>query len=257
MSTVLSTDLIVPLAVALITGFALFKKVDVFAAFIKGAKDGLSSAASILPALCFLMTAIGMLRQSGAIEFFTGFISPFAEKIGFPAEIIPLALLRPFSGSGAIAYYEELCQNLLPGSFPEKVASVLMGGSETTFYTVAVLVFNAKHHLAVYFLDDSYLHRIYVNGLLIFFDKIRSNGVFLAQHSHFYKLLTTVIYKFNKFLGGFNPFGKSEIVIIKLKYFHFILSSFQFYPANTLVKPFKFFYKLITKYPRFFSPRMR
>lgn len=138
MSTVLSTDLIVPLAVALITGFALFKKVDVFAAFIKGAKDGLSSAASILPALCFLMTAIGMLRQSGAIEFFTGFISPFAEKIGFPAEIIPLALLRPFSGSGAIAYYEELCQNLLPGSFPEKVASVLMGGSETTFYTVAV-----------------------------------------------------------------------------------------------------------------------
>ena len=138
MSTVSSTDSIVPLAVLFITGFAIYKKVDIFESFIKGAKDGLSAAASILPALCFLMTAIGMLRQSGIIEIFTSFVSPFAEKIGFPAEVSPLALLRPFSGSGALGYYEELCQNLLPGSFSEKVASVLMGGSETTFYTVAV-----------------------------------------------------------------------------------------------------------------------
>ncbi len=138
MSTVLSTDLIIPLAVAVITGFAVYKKVDVFSSFIKGAKEGLASAVSILPALCFLMTAIGMLRQSGVIEMFTGFVAPFAEKIGFPPEVLPLAVLRPFSGSGALGYYEELCQSLVPGSFPEKVASVLMGGSETTFYTVAV-----------------------------------------------------------------------------------------------------------------------
>ena len=138
MSTVLSTDLIIPAVVAFITGFAVYKKVDVFASFLKGAKEGLGSAVSVFPALCFLMTAIGMLRQSGFIEMLTGFVSPFAEKIGFPPEVLPLAVLRPFSGSGALGYYEELCENLAAGSFPEKVASVLMGGSETTFYTVAV-----------------------------------------------------------------------------------------------------------------------
>lgn len=86
------------------------------------------------------------------------------------------------------------------------------------------LVFNAKHHLAVYFLDDNHLQRIYVNSLLIFFDKVRSNRVFLTEHSHFDKLLTTVIYKFNKFIDRFNSFGKSEIVVVKLKYFHFYTS---------------------------------
>ena len=138
MSTDLSTNLVVPAVVAFITGYALYKKADVFSSFVKGAKEGLSSTASIFPALCFLMTAIGLLRESGFIEMLTEIISPFAEKIGFPPEVIPLAILRPFSGSGALGYYEELCENLLSGSFPEKVASVLMGGSETTFYTVAV-----------------------------------------------------------------------------------------------------------------------
>ena len=138
MSTVLSTNLIIPAVVAFITGYALYKKTDIFSSFVEGAKEGLFSAASILPALCFLMTAIGILRESGFTEIITGFLSPFAEKIGFPPEVIPLAILRPFSGSGALGYYEELCENFVSGSFQEKVASVLMGGSETTFYTVAV-----------------------------------------------------------------------------------------------------------------------
>ena len=98
----------------------------------------MASAVSVLPALCFLMTAIGMLKQSGIMEMLTRFVLPFAEKIGFPPEVLPLAILRPFSGSGALGYYEELCRNVAPNSFSERVASVLMGGSETTFYTVAV-----------------------------------------------------------------------------------------------------------------------
>ena len=138
MSTVLSTELFIPAAMAFITGFAVYKKTDVFASFVKGAKEGLVSAASVLPALCFLMTAVGMLRASGIVDMLTGFILPLTEKIGFPPEVVPLAVLRPFSGSGALGYYEELCENVSPGSFAEKVASVLMGGSETTFYTVAV-----------------------------------------------------------------------------------------------------------------------
>ncbi len=138
MSTILSTDVIVPAAIAFITGYAVYKKTNIFESFTEGAREGLRSAVSILPALCFLMTAVGMLRQSGMIEMLTMLISPFAEKIGFPPEVIPLAILRPFSGSGALGYYEELCGSLVPGSFAERVASVLMGGSETTFYTVAV-----------------------------------------------------------------------------------------------------------------------
>ena len=138
MSTLLSTDLILPAIIAFIAGFALYKKTDIFDSFMKGATEGLYSCAKILPALCFLMTAIGMLRQSGIITVLTGFAAPFAEKIGFPEEVLPLAILRPFSGSAALGYYEELLKNLVPGSFEEKVASVLMGGSETTFYTVAV-----------------------------------------------------------------------------------------------------------------------
>ena len=80
----------------------------------------------------------GMVRASGALEALPVFLSPLLNKTVFPAEVLPLALLRPFSGSGALAYYEELCQTLLPDSYPARVASVLMGGSETTFYTIAV-----------------------------------------------------------------------------------------------------------------------
>ncbi|MBQ7874468.1 MAG: spore maturation protein [Oscillospiraceae bacterium] len=134
----MSADIIVPAVISFIAGYALIKKTDIFTAFTEGAKEGLRSAAAILPALCFLMTAIGMIRQSGALDMLTEFIAPFAEKLGFPPEVIPLAVMRPFSGSGALGYYEELCQSLEPGSFAERVASVLMGGSETTFYTVAV-----------------------------------------------------------------------------------------------------------------------
>ncbi len=130
--------IIVPITVIFITGWAIAKKIDVFSVFTAGAKEGLHSAASVLPALCFLMTAVGMIRESGFLELLTSAVSPFFEKFGFPPEVLPLAFIRPFSGSGALGYYEELCMELEAGSFAERVASVLMGGSETTFYTVAV-----------------------------------------------------------------------------------------------------------------------
>ncbi len=134
----MGADFVVPMMTALITGFAVYKKTDIFDSFTKGAKEGVQSAFSILPSLCFLMTAVGMLKESGVMEWIISLFLPLAEKIGFPEEIIPLALLRPFSGSAALGYYKELCENLAVGSFAEKTASVLMGGSETTFYTVAV-----------------------------------------------------------------------------------------------------------------------
>lgn len=138
MSTVLNTEITVPAVIIFITGFAIWKKTDIFSVFTEGASEGLFCAAKILPALCFLMTATGMLRESGFLETVAEIFSPLAEKTGFPSEVIPLALIRPFSGSGALGYYGELLENLVPGSFAEKVASVLMGGTETTFYTIAI-----------------------------------------------------------------------------------------------------------------------
>lgn len=134
----MNADIIVPLFIAFVAGWCICKGTDFFGAFIDGARDGLRSAAAILPALCLLMTAVGIVRASGALEALSALLSPLLGKTIFPPEVLPLALLRPFSGSGALAYYEELCRSLSPDSYPARVASVLMGGSETTFYTIAV-----------------------------------------------------------------------------------------------------------------------
>ena len=132
------TAVVVPLVFLAVVGVCLAKKVDFWAAFSEGAKEGLKTAAGVLPALCLLITALGMVRESGALDFFTGGLRPLSAKLGFPPEVLPLALLRPFSGSGALAYYKELCETVAPDSFAGRVAAVLMGGSETTFYTLAV-----------------------------------------------------------------------------------------------------------------------
>lgn len=134
----MNTELIVPIILVVVSGYCIYKKVDFFAAFLSGAKEGLASSASVLPALCLLMTAVGMIRASGAPEWLSKVFSSFIKESIFPPEVLPLALLRPFSGSGALAYYKELCIELPPDGYAAKVASVLMGGSETTFYTIAV-----------------------------------------------------------------------------------------------------------------------
>ncbi len=131
-------DLIVPLVICAIMAAGLAKKVDVFGAFVEGAREGLVTSARILPSLVLMLTAIGMFRASGALEWFTGLIAPAAGFFGFPEEVVPLALIRPVSGSGALAYFGELLETAGPDSFAGEVASVLMGGTETTFYTIAV-----------------------------------------------------------------------------------------------------------------------
>ena len=141
----MSTDIIVPAIIAFVSGYCIYKKTDFFGAFLDGAKDGLYSAASVLPALCLLMTAVGMIRASGALDALASAISSLLDKTVFPTKVLPLALLRPFSGSGALAYYKELCGELSPDSYPARVASVLMGGSETTFYYSAVGIKKTKN----------------------------------------------------------------------------------------------------------------
>ena len=131
-------ELVVPSLVVGIVLYAAAKRVDIFKTFVKGARENLIVAWEILPSLTALCLAVGMLRSSGAAELISNLLEPLTRLIGLPAECVPLALMRPVSGSGALSMLEELLSSHGPDSFVGRVASVLMGSTETTFYTVAV-----------------------------------------------------------------------------------------------------------------------
>jgi spore maturation protein B len=132
------TFYIIPLIVGLIVIIAMVKKVAVFDEFLAGAWENIKVAVTILPALLGLMTAINMLRASGALDFISQLISPLTDFLGFPRECVSLALIRPVSGSGAISVYEGILRENGPDGFVGRVSSVLLGSTETTFYTIAV-----------------------------------------------------------------------------------------------------------------------
>ena len=132
------TDFIVPCAVAGILLFGFIRKIDVFSVFCEGAAEGLRTCADILPALVLLICFIGMIQASGALEALTSLLEPLCRAVCFPEECLPMVLLRPFSGSGAIAVYDGIAASNGVDSFAGRVASVLLGSSETTFYTIAV-----------------------------------------------------------------------------------------------------------------------
>lgn len=129
---------ILPIFIGLILIVGLIKHVDVFGEFIDGAKENLKVGVDILPTLIALMTAIGMFKASGAVELITTAVSPLINTLGFPAECVALALIRPISGSGALAVYESILNDCGPDGFAGRVASVMLGSTETTFYTIAV-----------------------------------------------------------------------------------------------------------------------
>ncbi len=133
-----ATDFIVPLITVAIRLYGAIKRVDVFAVFCEGAEQGLKTCADILPALVLLMVCIGMFESSGAVEALTGLLKPLCDFVRFPAECMQMVILRPFSGSGAMAVYNEVAAANGADSFAERVAAVMLGSSETTFYTIAV-----------------------------------------------------------------------------------------------------------------------
>lgn len=129
---------IVPVIIGGIFLYGLCRGVNTFDAFLEGAAEGLRTAASIAPALVCLLTAVAMFKASGALDVLSWVAAPLAEAVGLPREIIPLALLRPISGSGAMVLFNDILQTYGPDSFIGRVASVLEGSTETTFYTIAV-----------------------------------------------------------------------------------------------------------------------
>ena len=128
----------VPVFVAAVLVTALVRRVPVFDEFTVGAGEGLRTCVKILPSLVALMTAVSMLQASGLLEQVTSWIAPAAEKIGLPAPVLPLALMRPVSGSGSLAVLENVFRQVGPDSLAGQVASVMQSSTETTFYTIAV-----------------------------------------------------------------------------------------------------------------------
>ena len=131
-------DLLIPLLMILTASVALAKKQDVYGALLEGGLEGLKLLLSIVPALVVLLTAVHMLRASGAVELLTKWLAPAARVVGIPAETLPLVLIRPISGSAALAVGADLMAVHGPDSLIGRTAAVILGSTETTFYTISV-----------------------------------------------------------------------------------------------------------------------
>ncbi|WP_131795144.1 spore maturation protein [Fluoribacter gormanii] len=117
---------------------AAVKKINVFDAFIVGAKQGFDTILSVVPYLIAMIVAIGMLRASGFFSLLANLLSPLLAMIGMPPEVLPLALIRPFSGSASTGMMAELIHQYGGDSLIGKIAATMMGSTETTFYVIAV-----------------------------------------------------------------------------------------------------------------------
>ena len=131
-------SIVVPLILAGAGVFALCRGTDVFSALTDGARDGLKVILAMLPPLVAILSAVSMLRASGAMEALTDLVAPLLGAVGIPPETAPLMLVRPLSGSGALAVGSEIISALGPDSAAGRAAAVMLGSTETTFYTVAV-----------------------------------------------------------------------------------------------------------------------
>lgn len=135
--TLLSSWLLPALmAVIALTGFA--RRISVYDSFIAGAREGLGIAVTVLPYMLAILVAVGLFRASGALDALTSAVAPVTALVGFPAEALPMALIRPLSGSGALAVMTETMQHHGPDSFVGFLVCVINGSSETTFYVLAL-----------------------------------------------------------------------------------------------------------------------
>ena len=132
------TSLVIPLLLAVVTVWGLVRRVDIYTALTDGAAEGLRVLLRIFPNLVVLLTAVYMFRASGALETLTSWLTPALAALGIPPETAPLLLIRPLSGSGALAAGSELMETYGTDSTIGRTAAVMLGCTETTFYTIAV-----------------------------------------------------------------------------------------------------------------------
>lgn len=149
----------IPLFILGVLIAAAVRRVPVYESFVEGAKEGFTTAIRILPFLLGMFVAIGILRDSGALGALLAVAAPVIEPFGIPSEILPMAILRPLSGSGSLGAMSELMSEFGPDSLIGLMAATIQGSSETTFYVLtvyfgAVGVRRARHSVAVGLLAD-------------------------------------------------------------------------------------------------------
>jgi spore maturation protein B len=129
---------VIPLMLVGFPLYGLYKKVPVYESFVGGAKEGFEVAVRIIPYLVAILFAIGMFRASGAMDFLVVALDPFLSLIGFPAEILPMAIVRPLTGSGSAGIVVDLINQFGEDHMYVKMAATMFGSTETTFYVIAV-----------------------------------------------------------------------------------------------------------------------
>jgi len=130
--------LIIPVILVFVSLMIIFSKKPLFDSFLNGAKNGLAVSIKLMPTLIILICAISMFSASGAADYIVKYLSPIFEKLNIPAEIVPLLIIRPVSGSGSTALASEIFEKYGPDSFIGLVTSVIMGSSDTIIYICAV-----------------------------------------------------------------------------------------------------------------------
>lgn len=128
----------IPLLLAGIPLLAVARRVKVYPAFVEGAKGGFETAVRIIPPLVAIFVALGMLRASGAMDALAVALAPVTDAIGIPPSVLPLVLVRPLSGGAANGVVADVLRSDGPGSYAGRLASVMAGSTETTFYVLAV-----------------------------------------------------------------------------------------------------------------------
>lgn len=143
---------IIPLILTVILIHGMIKKVDIYEAFVKGAKEGLDMSIRIMPYLIAIFISIGIFKSSGAFELFVRKFAPVCSLIGIPVEVLPMVIMKPISGSGSLGVLNELVNIYGADSYIGRTVSTIMGSAETIFYTIAVYfgavgIKNTRHTL--------------------------------------------------------------------------------------------------------------
>ena len=132
------SDFIIPVTILFIVVFGCLQKVDIYEVFLEGAREGLQTVVDILPTLIGLIMAVEVVRAGGLLDIMVECIRPFADAVGFPAELAPLSVVRLISSSAATGLLTDLFQHYGPDSYLGRVASVMMSCTETVFYTMSL-----------------------------------------------------------------------------------------------------------------------
>lgn len=159
------SDALIPCLILFLVLYGLFCRINLYDAFVHGARQGLLTVVKILPTLVGLMTAVGVLRASGFLDFLSNCICRFTAPVGLPSEIIPLALVKMFSSSAATSLLLDIFHNSGPDSLPGRTSSLLLCCTETIFYTMSVYFMTAKIQKSRYTLPGALLSTL--TGLIV------------------------------------------------------------------------------------------